>query len=115
MIASPPKENVNEEFDLERLQLSMINPRHTCTARVTVCVYVSVCLSVTVLVLQATRWLMSNINIFSATTAKKRNENLPETAVFRSYGMKHEQKIQYSSDQWLTQTIVHPEKQIIEA
>ena len=44
----------------------LINPRRACAARVTV---VSVCLSTTILALQATRRLMSDTNSFSATRA----------------------------------------------
>ena len=48
------------------------NPRRACTARVTVvvlCVCPSVCLSTTILALQATRRLISDTNSFSATKA----------------------------------------------
>ena len=51
---------------------SVINPRRACAARVTVvvlCVCPSVCLSATILGLQATRRLMSDTNSFSATRA----------------------------------------------
>ena len=54
----------------------LINPRRTCAARVTVvvlCVCLSVCLSATILALQATRRLMSDTNRFSATRAGKFN------------------------------------------
>ena len=53
---------------------SFINPRRACAARVTVvsvrlsiCLFV--CLSTTILALQATRRLMSDTNSFSATRA----------------------------------------------
>ena len=49
-----------------------INPRRACAARVTVvvlCVCLFVCLSTTILALQATRRLMSDTNSFSATRA----------------------------------------------
>ena len=49
---------------------AFVNPRCACTARVTV-VVLSVCLSTTILGLQATRRLMSDTNIFSATRALK--------------------------------------------
>ena len=51
----------------------VINPRRACAARVIVvvlCVCLSVCLSTTILGLQATKWLMSDTNIFSATRAR---------------------------------------------
>ena len=62
----------------------VINPRRACAARVTVVVLcvcpsvrpsvrLSVCLSTTILGLQATRRLMSDTNIFSATRARKLN------------------------------------------
>ena len=58
--------------------IRIINPRRTCTARVTVLglyvglfVCLSVCLSTTILVLQAMRWFMSDTNRFSATRARK--------------------------------------------
>ena len=52
----------------------IINPRRACAARVTVvvlCVCLFVCLSETILALQATRRLMSDTNSFSATRARK--------------------------------------------
>ena len=45
---------------------TVVNPRRACAARVTV-VGLSVCLSTTILALQATRRLMSDTNSFSAT------------------------------------------------
>ena len=54
------------------LILVLINPRRACAARVTVvglCVCLFVCLSATILALQATRRLMSDTNSFSATRA----------------------------------------------
>ena len=52
---------------------SVINPRRACAARVRqlVCVCVSVCLPATILALQATKRLMSDINSFSGTWARK--------------------------------------------
>ena len=53
---------------------TVINPRRACAARVTVvvlCVCLSVCLSTTILALQATTRLMSDTNSFSATRARK--------------------------------------------
>ena len=52
----------------------LINPRRACAARVTVvvlCVCVSVCVSTTILALQATRRLMSDTSSFSATRVGK--------------------------------------------
>ena len=52
----------------------LVNPRRACAARVTVvalCVCLSVCVSATILGLQATRRLMSDTNSFSATRAGK--------------------------------------------
>ena len=51
---------------------TIINPRRACAARVTV-VVLCVCLSTTILGLQATRRLMSDTNIFSATRVRKIN------------------------------------------
>ena len=51
---------------------AIINPRRACAARVTVvglCVCLFVCLSTTILALQATRRLMSDTNSFSAIRA----------------------------------------------
>ena len=53
--------------------LMYFNPRRACAARVTVlglCVCPSVCVSTTILALQATRWLMSNTNSFIAKRAR---------------------------------------------
>ena len=47
---------------------TVVNPRRACAARVTV-VGLSVCLSTTILALQATRRFMSDTNSFSATRA----------------------------------------------
>ena len=52
----------------------IINPWRACAARVTVvvlCVCLFVCLSTTILALQATRRLLSDTNSFSATRARK--------------------------------------------
>ena len=49
-----------------------INPRRACAARVTV-VVLCVCLSTTILALQATRRLMSDTNSFSATYKCKKS------------------------------------------
>ena len=51
--------------------LCIINPRRACAARVTV-VVLCVCVSTTILGLQATRRLMSYTNSFSATRVRKR-------------------------------------------
>ena len=51
-----------------------INPRRACAARVTVvvlCVCLSVCLSMTILGLQATRRLMNDTNSFGARRERK--------------------------------------------
>ena len=52
---------------------TIFNPRRACAARVTVVgrlsVCLFVCLSTTILALQATRRLMSDTNSFSATRA----------------------------------------------
>ena len=57
-----------------KVSVCIINPRRACAARVTVvvlCVCLSVCLSATILALQATRRLMSDTNRFRATRAGK--------------------------------------------
>ena len=55
---------------LSAMKRILINPRRACAARVTV-LGLSVCLSTTILALQATRRLMSDTNSFSATRARK--------------------------------------------
>ena len=50
----------------------IINPRRACAARVTV-VVLCVCLSATILALQATRRVMSDTNSFSAIYKGKKN------------------------------------------
>ena len=64
----PPRESFNSVQKCK----SIVNPRRACAARVTVvglCVCLSVCLSTTILALQATRRLMSDTNSFGATRA----------------------------------------------
>ena len=56
---------------------------------------------------------MSNINIFSVTTAKKRNGNFPETAMFGSYSMKHDNNMLMIKG--LPGPVFVPKKQIMEA
>ena len=56
--------------------VKVVNPRRACAARVIVvvlCVCLSVCLSTTILALQATRRLMSDTNSFSAIYKGKKN------------------------------------------
>ena len=53
-----------------RTRNNVINPRRACAARVTV-VVLCVCVSTTILALQATRRLMSDTNSFIATRARK--------------------------------------------
>ena len=68
--------SVRLSFTVTLVICYVINPRRACAARVTVvvlCVCLSVCLSATVLALQATRRLMSDTNSFSATRARKSN------------------------------------------
>ena len=63
--------------------------------RVTVlglCVCLSVCLSTTILALQATRRLMSDTNSFSATRARKYCGDFAETTAFERYGVKTSEK-----------------------
>ena len=50
-------------------------------------VCVSVCLSATILALQATRRLMNDTNSFSATRARKRCGDFAETTAFKRYGV----------------------------
>ena len=62
----------NQHMNALQHIVSLINPRRASAARVTVvglCVCVFVCLSTTILALQATRRLMSDTNSFSATRA----------------------------------------------
>ena len=54
------------KFYIRKYNYALINPRRACAARVTV---VAVCLSTTILALQATRRLMSDTNSFTATRA----------------------------------------------
>ena len=61
-------------FLKEKKEKILVNPRRACAARVTVvvlCVCLFVCLSVTILALQATRRLMSDTNSYSATRVRK--------------------------------------------
>ena len=56
--------------------MAVVNPLRACAARVTVvvlCVCLSVCLSATILALQATRRLMSDTNSFSQCYNGKKN------------------------------------------
>ena len=62
----PPEGNNTSEP-----QKCAINPRRACAARVTVVVCVSVSVSTTILALQATKRIMSDINSFSFTWARK--------------------------------------------
>lgn len=52
-----------------------VNPRHACAARVIYVVVpfvsMSVCLSTTILAVQASTWLMNDFNSFSSTSARK--------------------------------------------
>ena len=71
------------------MYVCVINPRRACTARVTeldLCVCLSVCLSSTILALQATRRLISDTNRFSAT--RKLRGDFAETTAFERYGVK---------------------------
>ena len=71
----------------EAVALQVVNPRRACAAGVTVGV-LCVCLSATILALQATRQLMSDTNSFSATRARKKRGNFSDTTAFERYGMK---------------------------
>ena len=73
----------------KRITWCIVNPRRACAARVTivvlcVCLFVRlfVCLSASILTLQATRRLMSDTSSFSATRAGA------ETTAFERYGVK---------------------------
>ena len=61
----------------------VINPRRACAARFTV-VGQCVCVSATILALQATRRLMSDTNSFSGTWARKLNGDFAEMTAFES-------------------------------
>ena len=66
--------NGGSMFCLEYLNThtwGLINPRRACAARVTV-VGLCVCVSATILALQATRRPKSDIKCFSATSASKK-------------------------------------------
>ena len=52
-------------------ELLEVSINHYCTWSVCLSVYLSVCVSTTILALQATRRLMSNTNSFSAIRARK--------------------------------------------
>ena len=59
-----------DQIKAHKVGIITINPRRTCSTRITVlglCDFLSVCLSTTILALQATRRLMSDTNSFSAT------------------------------------------------
>ena len=69
-----PQEPPPQDYTALEVLDDIINPRRACAARVTVvvlCVCVSVCVSTTILGLQATRRLMSDTNSFSATRERK--------------------------------------------
>ena len=51
--------------------ISAVNLRRACVGSSVWSVFPSICLSTTILGLQATRRLMKEINIFSATSARK--------------------------------------------
>lgn len=51
--------------------MALVNPWHACAKRVTVIVLVCVCRLSTILALQATTWLMSNISSFNDLRAPK--------------------------------------------
>ena len=78
--------------------LFAINPWRACAAKVTVVVLcvrlvrLSVCLSTTILALQATRRLMSNTNSFSAKGQEKQCGDFAETTAFERYGVKISEK-----------------------
>ena len=64
-----------------------------------------VCLSTTILALQATRRLMSDTNSFSATRASKITCDFAETIAFeRYYGVKTSEKANVHNERWLTWT-----------
>ena len=65
---------------------------------------VCVCLSTTILALQATRRLMSNTNSFSATRARKIMCDFAETTAFERYGVKTSEKANMHNEHWLTST-----------
>ena len=52
-----------------------------------VCVSVCVCVSTTILGLQATGWLMSDTNSFGATRARKKCGDFAEMTAFEKYGV----------------------------
>ena len=64
-------------------------------------VCLSVCLSTTILALQATRRLMSDTNSFSATRAIKKYGDFAETTAFERYGVK---TANMQNEHWLTAT-----------
>ena len=69
---------------------------------------VSVCLSPTILALQATRRLMSDTNSFSATRAKKICGDFAETTAFERYGVKISENANMHNEHWLTSTRFSP-------
>ena len=64
------KGHFNPSWVLSVADVTIINPRRACAARVRV-VVLCVCLSTTILAPRATRRLMSDTNRFSATRAGK--------------------------------------------
>ena len=67
-------------------------------------VYLSFCLSTTILALQATRRLMSDTNSFSATRARKKCGDFAETTAFERYGVKTSEKANMHNEHRLTST-----------
>lgn len=49
----------------------LINPWHSCTARIMPSLCLSVCLLTTIFVVQAATWLMGNMNSFSLISAQR--------------------------------------------
>ena len=68
----------------------------------------SVCLSTTILVLQATRWLISDTNSFSVTRKEKYCGDFAETTAFERYGVKTSEKANMHNEHWLTSTRFSP-------
>ena len=69
---------------------------------------VCVCVSTTILALQATRRLMPYTNSFSATRARNICGDFAETTAFESYGVKTSEKANMHNEHWLTWTRFSP-------
>ena len=83
------------------MMIHIVNPQRACAAKVTVlglCVCLFVCLSTTILELQATGRLMSD----TVLQGHKKCGDFAETTAFERYGEKTSEKANMHNEHWLT-------------